>query len=113
MNDIVTVLRQRARWCSHGNAGVPYDRTAVPWNEMTSCLSCAQELAAADEIDRLRGLVVELRPYLESDVRSGLMCEPGLTHTHDDDCEDCAWYAESVAWKARLDAGELDEVPRG
>jgi hypothetical protein len=77
-------------------------------------LACTQpfkESAEVDEIKRLRGIIDELIPYLIIDVRSGItLGEPPLGH--DDDCSDCDWYRESLAWKQRLKSGELGSVYR-
>lgn len=63
---------------------------------------------AADEIERLRKLVRELRPYLEVDMNSGLnIGKPWVNH-ESDDCDDCKWYQESLAWQERIELGELD-----
>lgn len=63
---------------------------------------------AIEEIERLRYLVRELRPYLETDIKGGLsLGEPWVNHSMDG-CEECMWYQESLSWKNRIEAGELD-----
>lgn len=76
---------------------------AKPHIHDQQCLRCE----AADEIERLSDLVQELRPYLEAHIRNGMECSPGFIHTDVDDCADCRWYKESIAWKKRIDGGEL------
>lgn len=76
-------------------------------------LNHADAADAADEIERLRALVRELRPYMEVDMNSGLSVGPGPEyHYHPDNpvkrCSDCEWYEEAFAWKQRIEAGELD-----
>lgn len=63
---------------------------------------------AADEIDRLRSLVRELRPYMEVDLRNGVSLEVPRDDHEFDACEDCLWYMESLSWKRRVEVGELD-----
>jgi len=63
---------------------------------------------AANEIERLKGLVVDLLPFMEEDVRLALKVVPPVYDGHDkDDCVDCRWYERALVWKERMDAGEL------
>lgn len=63
---------------------------------------------AADEIERLRSLVRELRPFVEQDVESALKVGP-FDEGHDQgSCEDCQWYARALMWQERIELGELD-----
>lgn len=71
-----------------------------------------QRDALVDQIDQVAGLVGELVPFLLDDVRDGLaLGAPPAGHTcpGHTTCGDCAWYERSLAWKARIDAGELSE----
>lgn len=62
---------------------------------------------AADEIERLRGIIEELFPYLLSDVNSALeMGSPPSDH-EDDGCPDCEWYKLAKAWVERINSGEF------
>jgi len=64
---------------------------------------------AISEIERLRGLVGDLRPFMEGDVRMALDVVPPVYDGHDkDDCADCRWYESALVWKERMDAGELN-----
>lgn len=56
---------------------------------------------------RLRALVEELLPFMHYDVDQGLQLGPAPSEHPNDDCSDCKWYAESLKWKARIDAGEF------
>lgn len=63
---------------------------------------------AADEIERLRSLVRELKPFMEQDVASALRVGP-FDEDHDHDaCEDCQWYSQALTWHERIELGELD-----
>ncbi len=65
------------------------------------------EVDAADEIERLRGIIEELFPYLLSDVNSALeMGSPPSDH-EDDGCPDCEWYKLAKAWVERINSGEF------
>ena len=94
MDDIVTRLREHA------------DEEKQVGNDLLRDVLCE----AADEIERLRALVRELRPYMEVDMRSGL--EMGGPTTEDPEyrehCPDCAWHNDSLVWAKRIESGELD-----
>lgn len=60
---------------------------------------------AIQEIERLRSLVQDIRPILEQDIECALAMGPPDGPCS---CGDCEWYDRSLAWKARIDAGELD-----
>ena len=54
-DDIVTRLRQSVRMCNHGfpNGAGPYGP------DPTTCASCQRTTEAADEIERLRAMILE------------------------------------------------------
>lgn len=60
------------------------------------------------EIERLRQLVLELRPYLDTDMEGGLQLGKPWVNHEEDGCMDCVWYAESLEWQRRIESGELD-----
>lgn len=63
---------------------------------------------ALAEIERLRQLVIDMRPYLDVDIDGGLQLgKPWVNHP-EDGCPDCLWYAESLEWQRRIENGELD-----
>ena len=62
------------------------------------------------EIERLQTLLGEVIPYLLHDVECAIQMGPMPVGHEDDDCEDCRWYRKAVAWKSRIDAGELGDV---
>lgn len=65
---------------------------------------------AANEIFRLEVLVAELTPFLLLDIEFAVnMGGPSPEHPKDD-CEDCQYYERVMAWKKRVDAGELGQV---
>lgn len=63
---------------------------------------------AAAEIERLRGLIAELLPFMVNDVMNGMKMGPAPLG-HVDDCQDCLWYESSLGWSKRLNQGEFDE----
>lgn len=62
---------------------------------------------AIQEIEHLRSLVRELKPFVEMDINLALSVEPHDPF-HETHCEECQWRSESLAWKERLESGELD-----
>lgn len=64
-------------------------------------------LDLSEEIIRLQSLIQELLPFMINDVNQALIMGPP-PEGHNDDCLDCVWYRESLALKARLDAGEFN-----
>ena len=62
----------------------------------------------AKENFRLTTLIEELKPYLLDDIKCAIEMGPPFPEHNQDGCEDCKWYAEAMAWKTRIDAGELD-----
>lgn len=105
MDDIVTRLRYAVRRCNHD-----WDLGGEWFPEPTVCTDCIRQTEAADEIERLRSLVRELRHYMEVDMKSGLeMGGPTAEDPeHREDCPDCAWYNNSLVWAKRIESGELD-----
>ena len=69
--------------------------------------SCLTE--AVNEIERLQALLKEIVPYLLHDVECALEMGPP-PEAHDDNCDDCRWYRKALAWKARIDAGDIGDV---
>jgi hypothetical protein len=65
-----------------------------------------QKQALLKRVGEQQLLIDELVPYLLNEIRIGLSIGPFLD-CPEPDCEDCNWYADCVAWKARIDAGEL------
>ena len=70
------------------------------------CRSCA----AADEIERLRGLIAELLPAALNDAEQGVSI--GLPpegnefcQQCDQTCDDCVWYNQSLAFMERYNNG--------
>ena len=108
MDNIVTRLRDAVGRCGHD-----WDLGGEWFPEPTVCTDCIRQNEAADEIERLRSLVRELRPYMEVDMNAGLSVGPGPEyHYHPDDpvkkCPDCEWYEDAASWKSRIESGELD-----
>lgn len=62
-------------------------------------------LEAIAVIEKLKSQVAELLPYMEQHMRQGLLLGPP-PNGHEDDCEDCRWYKESVKLAERWDGGE-------
>lgn len=63
---------------------------------------------AADEIERLHRLVGELLPFMVEDSRDGAaMPERSDSDSCEPDCPDCMWRKQSIAWQARVAAGEF------
>lgn len=67
-------------------------------------------ITAAEEIDRLRALVVEMSPFVVDDVRTALDMGPHPEGRPVDDCADCAWRDRMIGWATRINAGELTGV---
>lgn len=64
----------------------------------------------AKENFRLTSLIEEIIPYLLNDIKCALQMGP-IPEGHDNDnCEDCRWYKRAIAWKQRIDAGEIPGV---
>lgn len=63
---------------------------------------------ALHEIERLRGLVAELLPFMVSDATQGRALGPAPVG-HADDCDDCLWYESSLKWWKRISQGEFDD----
>ena len=62
-------------------------------------------LEAALIIENLQSQVAELLPYMQSDIRAGLQLGPA-PDGHQDDCDDCKWYQNSLALAERWGAGK-------
>ena len=60
---------------------------------------------AALIIENLQSQVEELLPYIQSYIHEGLQLGPG-PDGHQDDCDDCRWYQNSLALAERWGAGE-------
>ena len=70
------------------------------------CRSCA----AADEIERLRGLVAELLPVALNDAEQGVSVGPPpegneFCEQCDQTCGDCEWYNSSLDFLERFRLG--------
>lgn len=64
------------------------------------------------EIDHLRERNRELFPFLLDDMNAGIeLAAP--PDGHDDNCDYCQWYARSLRWQARVDAGEFGDMRTG
>lgn len=64
---------------------------------------------AIEEIQRLRSIIKDLLPYMILDMEQALIMGPAPSNHPDDNCPDCVWYKESLAWKERIDSGEFRE----
>jgi hypothetical protein len=61
---------------------------------------------AAAWIEKLKSQVDELLPYMQHEVNFAVKIGPA-EEGHDDNCEDCMWYARMMEMKARCDSGEF------
>jgi hypothetical protein len=76
------------------------------------CESCRTQKKAADEIERLRGLVAELLPFARADAELGASIGQHVSgHACDPQCGDCQWYEDSLLLLERIRAGEFDPMP--
>lgn len=60
---------------------------------------------AAVIIENLQSQVEELLPYMQAYMNEGLQLGPA-PDGHQDDCDDCRWYQNSLALAERWGAGE-------
>jgi hypothetical protein len=76
------------------------------------CESCRIQKEAADEIERLRGLIAELLPFARADAESGaaVIHWPG-GHNCEPLCDDCQWHEDSLLLLERIRSGEFDPMP--
>lgn len=72
------------------------------------CAYCPVDNEAINEIQRLRALVDDLRPFMEDDVRCALDMGHFTKDHPEDDCNDCKWYARALEWQQRINDGELN-----
>lgn len=64
---------------------------------------------AADEIERLRCIVLELMPFMVEHVVDGVRLGPAPCDDKDG-CRDCRWFDESLEWQERINSGEFDDL---
>ncbi len=108
VDDIVTRLRNLVGRCTHGNERFYNGPEGIETYFKESCGVCVSWSDAANEIERLKGLVADLLPFMEEDVRLALEVVPPVYEGHEkDDCVDCQWYERAIVWKQRITAGEL------
>jgi hypothetical protein len=93
-------------------AGTTHPVTVVAMcNDQTTNTAAAADAQAANlENTRLRALLCEIWPLLLDDVRQGLALGAPPADHPGDDCPDCVWYRNSLAWQTRIDAGEFTEL---
>ena len=82
-------------------------------DQTTNTAAAAAAQGASIENARLRALLCEIWPLLLDDVRQGLeLGAPPVDHPGDD-CPDCVWYRNSLAWQTRIDTGEFAALGLG
>ncbi len=64
-----------------------------------------------EQRDEARALVEELLPYIKDYVQYGLELTINEPDAHyEDDCRECQWNRNAIAWKARFDNGEIARI---